>query len=141
MTLMSFGVSAQNIGDTVILKCGARLRDKPKAFGKQIKFLEKNTTIVLLGKKDFYYNIITEDKDEGYINEIWLELKLYERTPMEITKYMYGKPDKISEYESDDYRSITYIYYCAGDKYRSINFILKPKGWKKESEHTSDCIH
>ncbi len=131
MTLMSFGISAQSIGDTIILKAGAKLRDEPRAFGKQIKFLKENTIVILLKKgeipNDDYYYIITENKDEGYINEIWLELSGYTK-------------DDTNEYKSGNYHSITYTYYCAGGKYRSIDFVKTPKGWEKESEHTSNCI-
>ncbi len=59
---------------------------------------------------------------------------------MEIIKQMYGTPDEVSEYESGDYRSITYTYYCVNGRYRSIDFVLTPNGWEKESEHTSNCI-
>lgn len=144
MTLMSFGISAQSIGDTIILKAGAKLRNEPRVIGKQIKYLKENTIVILLKKgeipNDDYYYIITEDKDEGYINEVWLMFRINDRTPMQMTNDEYGTPDDINEYKNGDYHSITYIYNCAGGKYRNIEFIKTSKGWKKESEHISNCI-
>ena len=153
MTLISFGISAQevSIGDTIILKSGGRLWDQPPPeISTIMSFLKNDAKVTLLKEAKYgYYQIITENKGVGYINEIWFELSGYTKpnyikprllTPMERTKKIYGNPDDISEYKSNGYHSITYTYYCAKGRYRSITYVKKSYGWRRDSEHTSNCI-
>ena len=54
--------------------------------------------------------------------------------------YPHGKPDDISDYSSDGYKSYTYIYYCYNGKYLSYDYTSVDCGYWDESIYTSNGI-
>jgi len=138
------GISAQNIGDTITLKAGGKLKDDPLAI--ESKLLENNTKIVLLKKADYGYYQVETNGEIGYISEVWLEQsgyslpKLKPKTVFERYISKYGLPDKKTSFRSEGYASQTYIWYCTKGRYRSVEFIYENNSWAFDSEYTSDCL-
>ena len=54
----------------------------------------------------------------------------------------YGHPDDTSNFNSGDYQSIDYTYYCYGGQYISVSYASTEKcdDWHKVSDYRSDGI-
>jgi len=53
----------------------------------------------------------------------------------------FGTPNDTNIYESGEYKTVTYIYFCYDGKYQAITWTrtVKCGSWTK-STYTSDCI-
>jgi len=52
----------------------------------------------------------------------------------------YGTPDDVEKYETKNYESITYIYYCYNGKYISVTWSKYGDECWEKSEYTSSGI-
>ncbi|MFN8210709.1 MAG: hypothetical protein U0T33_07050 [Bacteroidales bacterium] len=133
---------------------GIKLRDTPDVAGEP-KVLPAGTEYVFIDSLEKeYYHIKTKSYGEGYANKMWWRgsdatpsttnttstpAKKY-KTIFERFIEAYGQPTKRDEYNSGDYHSITFTWYCSLGNYRSVTFVYKSGEWTKDSEYTTDCI-
>lgn len=53
----------------------------------------------------------------------------------------YGTPDKTDNYDTSDYESVTYTYFCYNEQYVAITYSCSKDNWNwNKTIYTSACI-
>lgn len=135
-----------------VLNSNGILRDKPIFYGNELVSVPKGDTIRVVQIMDIgYLKVKTKSGSEGFMNEVFLFNPDYEymthsnyvlnySDPRNIDKKIYGNPNQQTEYNSDNYNSQSFVWYCANGYYRKIDYVYNNGEWKRESEFKSDCI-
>jgi hypothetical protein len=157
------------IGDRILITEECNMYDQNSSvFGKPTRLLVGDTvTIIQLEDKAGYYAIKLKGSN-GYINTATVVTQFKNLNPsykVEVQKVkdiaakrraagieegrrddieyytkLWGKPDNTSDYKSGNTWTRTLVWYCAADKYRSVDFQYVNGTWIKDTEYSSDCI-